>query len=282
MTISDINVDRLIEMYIAGHTALEVAQKFGVSKAFVYKRLKLHGVAARPRKNVSIRDAAVTAYLSGVSELGVSEMLGVSRSCVRKALQKSGVHVRSQSESESLKWSKMTADQRARQVEKAHEASRNESRESIDLRLKKSANSKELSLAKVGFLELEFFEALKARGVVTVPQLAYGRYNIDLAIGHTAIEIHATTANPHTTAFYQKRVVNLLKGGWNAIYIKCIGKISLDRAADKVCELVNISERDKTVAGQYWMVRGSGDLVSHLCLDGDELSAVGASNAVLD
>lgn len=272
--LSHINELDVIDMYVSGKTATQVAQRFGSSKAYVYKVLRRHGVDAHPRKNVAIGNDAVAAYVSGLSENAVADMFGVSRACIRAALKKAGVHIRNQSEAEALKWSQMTSEQRAHQVAKAHIAAANRTPESIQNVMLKNAITSARTGAKIGFLEQEFTDAIRARGFDVVQQFPFDRYNLDLASGRTAIEVHANTANPHSYPMYRKRIVYLLKAGWNVIYIKCIGKIDINAATDEVCRFIDLTQRDESFVGQYRMVRGSGELVTSLRLDGDQLAPV--------
>lgn len=269
-----INEIDVVNMYVAGKTSAQVAQAFGVSKAYVYNCLRRHNAPTHPRKNVSISRDAVAAYVSGMSENAVAQMLGVSRSCIRTALEKAGVHIRTQGEAEALKWSQMTGEQRAHQVAKAHRATANRTPETINGIMQKNAITKAHTGAKIGFLEQEFTDAIRARGFQVIQQFPVDRYNLDLACGRTAIEVHANTSHPHNYPMYRKRIMYLLKAGWNVIYIKCIGKIDIDAATDEVCRFIDLTQRDKTFVGQYRMVRGSGELVTSLRLDGDQLASV--------
>lgn len=271
-----IDIDAAIKLYESGKTFGQVAAQLGCSKAFIYQKLKAVNINVRPKTNVCIADKSVDFYKSGMSVNAISKQLGVSRRTVDFALRKRGITTRNQSESEKHKWSQMSAEQRQKQVAKAHETVRNLPREFFKQGSIKQAIAKEKSLAKVGFLEKEFFDLLGDFGFLVKQQVAFGPYNIDLAVGNTAIEIHINSANPHSHAYYRKRVVSLLKGGWHVIYVKISSKIFIDRAANQVARLINISQGNESLVRQYWMVRGSGELVATGCLNGDDLACVAA------
>ena len=66
-------------------------------------------------------------YMHIQQEKSVNKMsneLPIGRTGIRNAMDRLGVHRRSQSEAEKLKWQNMTDEQRARQVQAAHEAVR--------------------------------------------------------------------------------------------------------------------------------------------------------------
>ena len=282
MTLKNINADGIVNMYVSGHSGGEVSEKLGVSKAFVYKTLKAHNVKIRPRLHVQLADQIITPYTSGESENSIAKRLGVSRKVVFDALMNAGISRRTQSEAETVKWSFMDADKRAAQVAAAHSASKKLPRSKRVEILEKCARMKEQTGSKIGHLESEFFEAFKMRGFDVAQQVATGIYNLDLSIWNTAIEIHANTAHPHSHPFYLRRIMYLLERGMDVVYIKCIGKIDIDRAADQVGKLVNFSKRNKSTIRHYWMVRGSGELVACRGFDGNELATVNALDAFLD
>lgn len=269
------DTDRIVQMYKSGQSSPAIADIIGCSKSFVLLTLKRNNVPRRTTKWGKRDDAIVSEYVSGKSENAVSKKFGISRSAVRRRLEKAGVHIRNQSESEALKWAKMTKKQRANQVRKAHKSTANRSAKRLKEIQRMSAKTKQKSLSKVGELEMEFIKAFEKRGLTCKPQLAVDVYNIDIAVGNTAIEIHGNSSNPHThKGFYKRRIVNLLKRGWNVIYIKTIGDVFVDRTADKVCAMIDLIKSDKSGICHYGMIRGSGELVATGCLDGDNIATV--------
>lgn len=274
-----INKDRIIKMHESGLSVKEIAAKLDVSFPCVYRNLKSKNLGSN-KKWLQIRDKAVALYVSGESENAVAKTIGVDRSTIRTCLIKSGVHIRSQSESELLKWSKMNLEQRKNQVKKANETIRNLGKEFHRQSSIKQAKAKEQSLSKVGSLEIEFFNQLQSLGKKGIMQKAVDVYNIDIAIGNTAVEVHANSSIPHNHPYYRGRIKNLLKLGWNVIYIKCTGKVLIERAADKVSQMIDFIESNKPLVSQYGMISGSGQLIATGSLNGDDLSCVKALNGI--
>jgi hypothetical protein len=272
--------DNIIKMHKSGNVVSEIAKQFNVSKSFVYKVIKQHGetfvsrrIADHPKSADVIAD-----YISGISENGVSIKHGIQRDTVKRILAYNNIKRRNQSEAETLKWSQMTKDKRLKQVAKANHTMRNMPKEFHASNSIKQAISKEKSLSKVGDFEMIFMDFLNKLGHRCTPQLAFGAYNIDIAIGNTAIEIHNNTAHPHNHPYYRQRIVRLLESDWNVIYVKTIGKVDVKRATSKLSQMIDLIQSNKPTLGQYGVIRGSGDFIATGCLNGNNLSIVNASD----
>jgi len=273
------DIDSIVNMYESGLSSIEISKKLGVCKATILKRLNSAGVVMRSNKiNIPISDIKRMYIDDLISENAIAAKFGVSRNVIRRLLNENGIHVRNQSESESVKWSKMDAKQRAKQVESAHKAMLAKPPEFHRDSAIKQAISKEASLAKACDNEIAFINGFKKLGYTVTPQKAFGPYNIDIAINGTAVEIHGNGCHPHTHTYYRKRVMDLLKGGWSVIYIKTVGKVHADIATQKVSRMIDLIESDKSGVCHYGMIRGSGELMASGCLDGDNLATVKASD----
>lgn len=278
------DVDRAIEMNKSGKTVAAIARELGINKSVIHRRFKSIGYEfiKFPSIDPALWSEVASLYRSGQSELAVSKRFGCSRTAIRRILVKLGVHVRSRSESEALKWSLMSEEQRANQVKAAHEAAANQPPESFKAAAIKQAKTKEKSLAKSCDMERIFISAFNERGYDVIPQKAVGPYNIDLAIRGTAVEVHGNAAHAHTHPYFRKRVMYLLECGWNVIYIKTIGNLSVESATNKVCRMIDLIESDKSPVRHYGMVRGSGEFVTSGCFDGNELATVDGPYGLFD
>lgn len=277
-----INTGNIVRMYESGLNMREIAEKLGVSKSFIFTQLKSVGASIRDTRIALPTSVIVDQYLSGVSELKIAKSFGVSRNVIRRYLIEANVDVRCRSEAEKLKWSQMTDEQRSAQVEAAHQAIREKPPEFHARSAILQAVAKQRSLSKSCDMESLFICEFEKLGFAVIPQKACGPYNIDIAIGGAAIEIHANSAHPHTHSYYRKRVVDLLKSGWDVYYIKCTGQIDAKRAAQKISEMINLVESNKSGARHYGVIRGSGEFVAAGCLDGDDLSRVSRFDTAFD
>lgn len=278
-----ININGIIKMYESGLSMKEICTATGHPKTSIYAAGYRIGYKFTrinvPRRVTIDADAVKSMYVDYLlSENQIAIELGVGRRVIRTTLKRLGVHIRNQSESEAVKWSKMTDQQRTNQVKAANQAIRDKPSEFHRQSSIKQAQRKQMTHAKVGLLESEFTKAFNERGFDCIQQLAVDVYNIDIAIGNTAVEIHINSSNPHNHPFYSKRIVNLLKLDWNVIYIKCGVNTFVDVTADNVSSIINTISTDKTAISKYWMIRGNGDLVTVGGLNGDHLACIDALN----
>lgn len=275
MTIENLNADHVVKLYKSGLKNHKLAEHLGVT---ITKLLEF-------QRSVGLKDGVyapevpeiISMYESGISENAIAKHFNMGRAAVRKTLIKNSVRIRSQSEAEALKWSRMTKEQRANQVAKAHEATRNLDPSVFKRAAKLQAIAKENTLSKVGFMESEFCDQFEQLGFSVFPQKAFGAYNIDILLDDfAAIEIHANCCHPHTHRYYRKRVVNLLKGGYHVIYIKTLANVDPERAAKKVASMIDLIRSDNSGICHYGVIRGDGRMIATGCLNGDELSTVKA------
>lgn len=281
MNVKNIDIDNIILMRKSGKTMKAICKELGISPRRIHAAAERSGVSLKQRRGVPESEHRVICerYASGESENQIAKHFGVSRRAIRAILERGNVPVRGQSEAEALKWSQMTNAQRAKQVSKAHEAIRNAPREFFKQPSIAQAITKQRTLSKIGALEWDFIDALESRGVRCVPQKAFGPYNIDIAADDfAAIEIHACDSNPHVHRYFRKRVVNLLEGGWQVIYVKVRKDASVEVAADKLCAMLDLIRSHEPIASQYGMIRGTGELVTSGCLDSNDLACVPASD----
>jgi hypothetical protein len=277
------NTNDLIDMYESGKSVAQISNITGLTVPSIYGRFyKEKFIPYRWGKgNNKVQlptDEIINLYQSGISENAISKKFGVARTAIRNRLETSGIHIRNQSESEKLKWSKMTTKERKKQVKSANDKIRSMPK-SYHVKLSiKQAITKEKSLSKVGAFEQLFIDELKSRGFNPIPQKAVYVYNVDIAIGNTAIEIHVNSGNPESIPAYRKRIVNLLKRGWNVIYVKITKDAFIDIATDQICSFIDFCKSNKSIGSQYRVIRGTGNLISSGSLNGDKLTTVFTSD----
>ena len=161
-------------------------------------------------------------YQSGESILKLSGDLGISRGAITNALKRQGIHLRTQSESEKLKWSKMTPEQRVNQISAYHDAIRGGKRGSTDLNAR--AISRQRTCSQQSATERIIVKGLKLAGIELTPQLAVGKYNLDIAIQEppVAVEIIGHNGRKWTSIdsrYHRQRIPYLLDEGWHVLMI---------------------------------------------------------------
>lgn len=153
-----------------------------------------------------------------------------------------------------------TSEERCRWAEAAQIARRGSTDRLNTLTLR--AMSKGLSLQYVAMGEIPLASMLSTRGWFADMQCAAGQYNIDLAFGRTAVEVHRQCRHPYAYERLEKRTVDLIEHGWTVLYvwIKVVtepyrAEPLTDRCADTVADLL----ANPSQIGRRHVIRANGD-----------------------
>ena len=67
--------------------------------------------------------------------------------------------------------------------------------------------------------EVQLTGMLQQRGVECKPQFPVGKYNIDIACGSVAVEVHRHSGQPHRRPILRERIEYLINNGWSVMYV---------------------------------------------------------------
>jgi very-short-patch-repair endonuclease len=169
----------------------------------------------------------------------------------------------------------MTPEQRAAQAASAHDAVRGMKRTDADLC--KRALGKEQS-AKLYRAERALQDWLTERGLVTTPQKAVGKYNIDLAAFPVAVELFGGGWHAHGRhrARLDERTRYLFDEGWHLYIIWTHSRSHplLPEIADDIVSFSQIASCDPSARREYRVVWGDGEFLSSGYSDDDELALI--------
>ena len=201
-------------------------------------------------------------YQSGISFNQLSNESGITRITLQRRFKSLGIQMRSQSESETLKWSKMSKQQRKRQVQKAHQSSKGRF-VSTSEKFKRAKSCYENAL-RIGGLELEIIEILNNRGYKAISQLNFGIYNIDISVHGfpICIEIQSNNHNLLRQPKLLKRIKYILNRKQFLLYIiidQSKNRICVDLITNNIITYLNILSADKTLLGKYSMIGRDGE-----------------------
>lgn len=199
----------------------------------------------------------IKAYLSGQSEQSLAQEVGVGRGAIRTFLIKHGVQPRDRSAALTTRMANATPDERQAWSAAAHKAVRGKKRTVTELT--KRAATKERSTHWIGRWEQELADELIRRRLPIATQKAVGPYNIDIALGHLAVEVHSNGSHPHTRD--GQRIVYLTNRQWLVVYVHTYGGVNIPVVADYLCALHEETQRNPTLIGEYRVVRGSGEIL---------------------
>jgi len=262
-----IDLDHFGSRYLAGEPVDKLAPEAGGRPVWFYGLMKRNGFV-RPRQPGKKRiilvdaDSIASRYSAGESELSLSRSAGVSRAVIRRHLVEKCVPLRNQSESESVKWSRMTEAQRRSQVAPAHIAARG--RVVTATEKSRRSSTHERTGSRSSPLEQRFVELLAVSGVAFTQQKSVGPYNLDFAVKELPIAVEIFGGNWHASgrhlASHPERCKYLLDNGWSIIIIWVDSRTDplTVKAAEYVAAFVEQSRRDPSLVSQYRVILGGG------------------------
>ncbi len=162
----------------------------------------------------------IDSYSEGESILHLSKIFNVSRPAITRALKEAGAQLRSQSEAETIKWSKLRRDPAAvtRQLKAAWKA-RKGSKDKLETQLARAqANYQKKYHVHRG--EDAVGNALSEKGFKVEYQYPVGIYSVDIAIPELriAVEIVGSCWKPCYADHLNKRTAYLLDQGWLVVF----------------------------------------------------------------
>jgi len=271
----DVDTEAIIREYQAGLSGTKIARALGVSPIVVYKRLSDSGVQMRPSgAERLVMDAAdIAAYVAGESEKSISDRIGWSRRAIRRCLTEAGVAIRGQSEAEKIRWSRMTPEQRERQVVAAHDATRGIA-QPFERQVKKAKTIQE-KMGNVSPAERRLRSMLDERGMETIPQEAIGPYNCDLGAFPVAVEVWGGGWHWHGrhAARVDERFRYILRAGWHLLVLS-IGRDDplSDELVDYVVTYIDQVRDRPDAIREYHLVWNSGKITTSGRADDAEVS----------
>ena len=224
-----------------------------------------------PKINFPNPDQLVALYLSGTSINQLSNKLGYGRPAVTRFLRERGVPLRSQSESELVKWERLKHDPVAvrRQLSAAWKASRNRTDSTISKERRALGVFK--TAAKQGAYDLRIATLLAVYSWDVSLQVAVGIYNVDLAIGkpRVAVEIQCSRHRHPQSSLAPKRIEYILDRGWSVliVYVRQHAVPDLPRVAEKIHSFFQLASRDPSLVGQYGVIGRDGQPVTPRGMD---------------
>lgn len=213
------------------------------------------------KRRIAVDDRAIVSrYASGESEKAIAESLGVSRSVVRRRLLDAGVNPRGGSESMRIRMANMTSDERKLITTHARSA---------------CTQSRQETLSVVGWGENTLRDWLVDRGCETIPQLAMGPYNIDLAVHPVAVEVWNSATNPLRLRRAHEKAKYLRERGWSLVWVWIRKDHVFDeRVADEIVAIIERTRLNPSTGCEHWVIRGSGEFAPVRKYDTNDIAIV--------
>ena len=254
------NVDKAIELYLAGQTLSEIQATTGVGSTVLHRYRKRRGIPARPTSTLD-PDRIVRAYLAGASEYALARENGTSRGPIERILRQAGVERRGCSEAGIVRNAQMTVEERKAQVFAANAAARGRTVSEIEKMRRALRNELTESHQSVG--EQLLGQMLRERGFDPIPQRCIGVCNVDLAMNPVAVEVLGGGWHAYKPV-HAHRVPYILDQGWHLVMVwDHEGRSALGPgAAEYLIAFTQEVRSNPPATCQYRVISGDGELLS--------------------
>lgn len=274
------NVDDLVNEYLDGDSVEDVATRWHTSAKPLSDLLKAKGLFRSKAERDVVKGAKISShspnkiifsegdsaailamFASGQTENQISIQFNVSRNVIRKFLTGKGIQPRTFSQSNSLRYIDMSQAEKNAVIKNAQEATRGVL-QTIE-HLFNRAKGNEKTLPNVSPSEEILSELLAERGIITIPQKAINKYNVDLAAFPVAIEVfggawHATKPN------HIERMRQIFSEGWDVVIVWSLKNRSpiTPACADYIVTFIQERRRYPSSVREYRVIRGDGQFLA--------------------
>lgn len=264
---NDTNTAHLIELHRTGMQVPAMSKALGLSVNTIYRRLSALGLPLNRQRTWRDLDGESIAreYRDGISVLELATAHNIARASIELVLADQGVTKRTAGEQMLILNSKRTPEQRKAQAAAAHEAKRGRPNSEEALERAAIARYRDSS-GNVGPSELLMARWLTDRGLPVDAQIPVGKYNCDIGVGDRfAVELFG--GNWHATGTHAQREPEraeyIMGRGISLCYVWDQRRCRLqEAAADQVVSYFQLACLDPSPVGQYWVVRGDGQLLA--------------------
>lgn len=212
-----------------------------------------HSVGGRSHNRLNFDPKPVVeAYLSGESELSISKRTGLKRIVIRRRLVEAGVAIRSISEANYIRMSKLSFKEKQALTKACNAASKDMPKEKRHQILLRAAQCR---IKHIGRGEKELADALIRRGIVCDPQRPCGVYNIDLAVGTVAVELVGLPWERKAKSRFPERFKYISNCGYTLICVQFRRIEQLLRQLDDIVGIIELTYRLPPSGRKHRMIR---------------------------
>lgn len=256
-------IDAVCEAVPKGITMKSLSEKYNIDQTTLRKYLKQRGIVIphtgkKPIKYTFTVNDIKALYEQGKTIQEVADALHCSKALIEKRLYGSGIkNLRTTSEIHTLRWSKISKDERRTWAQAIYRQGKNTAFCSAKAREKAAQNREsKLAISHIGVGEREILAKLNTAKIPYTFQKAIGQYNIDIVIDNLAIEIHcggSRYANLSTnTAIKFKK---LFEAGLRPICIEFQSKTIIPLSLDYVLSFISKARQTPPEQGEFWVLR---------------------------
>lgn len=229
-------------------------------------------------------DELARLHAEGTSVLAMARELGLSRDTVVRHLRRLGLPIRSRSEANRIRATRIGKEGRRALARGAHQARRSLAMRTpsdcpaqVEKAVYSRARIRSVTYSAAQSHERCIVSAAEKAGIPLLGQVAIGPYNADfVAFTNVVVEVHVARYNPLLNPRIAKRTIDLISAGWHVVYLWGSDGIGCD---DVVSWAQQVS-RDVSGVGQYRVIRGDGEVVAISRDEMNERSLVAAARDV--
>ena len=282
------DLNNAVEAYLTGLSSEDASKIFNFSASPLVKELKRRGLLRDLTARSAIKKSKISAkamertplpideiavrYLAGESENSLAQTFNVSRGAIRVRLRKADIELRDQTTANQLMSKQTPIDEHHRRISIAQEATRG--RKASLNELLRRAQTKERKPSNRSQAEILLETWLTERGVVSIPQQAIGKYNVDLGTYPVAVEIFGGTW--HFTKNHVERFDYIFNAGWHVliVFVDSRRSVLTPGAADYIVTFLQETTSNPTMPREYRVIWGEGKLCTAGGANSNELAAV--------
>lgn len=258
-------LDMAEKMYASGKSLREISIYVGRSVNALSRGLKLRGVEIKKTTSGRIAHNTISSlpehqickdYQKGESENSIAKTYAVSRNVIRRILINSDVAIRNQSESERMKWSKMSNEQRANQVKLAHDACRGRVRSEKELEKMAISRSENFADWFVGVGEPELKSWFESNNIDFEYQKPCLSYNLDFVVKGVDLELTSSIGrNKASNDIIFNRAERIYSQGYKTLYVEFRGVDRLVSNAEFIIKLIDRINKGEYGEAHYILLR---------------------------
>lgn len=262
-------IDKATELYTAGKSLREISEVLGFSRQVISRHFKNRDFKTRktsegrqaPNKINNLPESQICQdYQKGESENSISKTYGVSRNVIRRILLKHNIQARSQSESEKMKWSQMSEQQRENQVRRAHDACKGRIRTNEELNKMAVSRSENFADWFVGVGEPELKKWLETNNISFEYQKPCLSYNLDFVVKGVDLELTSCIGrNKASNDIIFNRAERVYSQGYKTLYVEFRGVDKLISNAGFIIKLIDKINNGEYDEAHYILLRISED-----------------------
>lgn len=204
----------------------------------------------------------VKRYEAGQSLRSIAVNVGVADATLGKLLLGQGITLRGRSEARKLI---AASENRHLRAQRGADTKRSQGAFFTSIKARRAiALTNQVRQNNIGQREEELFAALTDAGLHVQRQVAVDAYNLDMAIGNMAIEVHRSVHHPNTRPNLRRRTKKLLDLGWHVIYVWCPREFDARLIANYMEARCHELSVDPAGPRQYRVIRGNGEDATRL------------------